>query len=432
MRDALLTLIVFGTIPFILARPHLGVYMWSWLGYMNPHRFSWGFAATFPFVQATALALLLGAIFSREKKSLPINGATVCWMLFLVFVCLTTLFATNPVEAGPQLEKVLKIQYGTLMTLLLITSRERLHGLVWVIVLSMGFYGFKGGLFAVQGTSGLVWGPSGTFIAGNNELALALLMTVPLMRFLQMHTKDWRIGWALIGLMGLTMFSVAGSYSRGAFIAAGCMLVFLWWKGRNRAITGVLGAGFVGVVLSLMPQKWWDRMSTIKTFDEDASARGRFDAWETAIGLGNGRFLGGGFEAWTPENFARYGGGADLVRDVHSVYFEVLGEHGYIGLFLFLGMWAFTWLLASRVIRMAARNSSLVWHADLARMTQVSIIAYLAGGAFLGLAYFDLPYHLMTIAVIAHVLARREVATAGDGSTQASAAVATPARLGSR
>jgi probable O-glycosylation ligase (exosortase A-associated) len=280
----------------------------------------------------------------------------------------------------------------------------------------MGFYGFKGGLFAAQGSSGLVWGPQGTFIEGNNELALALLITVPLMRFLHMHAADWRVGWALVALMALTVFAVAGSYSRGAFLASAAMLIFLWWKGRSRLVTGVVGGVFLAVVLSLMPQKWWDRMGTIQTYDEDSSAQGRLDAWETAIGLGNGRLLGGGFEAFTPENFARYGGGADLARDVHSIYFEVLGEHGYIGLALFLAMWGFTWLLGSSVIRLAKSNPTLTWYADLARMAQVSIIAYMAGGAFLGLAYFDLPYHIMAIVVIAHASARREVSS---GTTEA-------------
>ena len=42
MRSLVLTLIVFGSIPLIIVKPPVGVLMWSWLGYMNPHRLSWG------------------------------------------------------------------------------------------------------------------------------------------------------------------------------------------------------------------------------------------------------------------------------------------------------------------------------------------------------------------------------------------------------
>jgi hypothetical protein len=41
------------------------------------------------------------------------------------------------------------------------------------------------------------------------------------------------------------------------------------------------------------------------------------------------------------------------------------------------------------------------WASDLAAMIQVSLIGYAVGGAFLGLAYFDLPYHLMIIVLLA-------------------------------
>jgi hypothetical protein len=33
-------------------------------------------------------------------------------------------------------------------------------------------------------------------------------------------------------------------------------------------------------------------------------------------------------------------------------------------------------------------------------MVQVSLVGYAAGGAFLGMGYFDLPYHLMIIFVL--------------------------------
>ena len=41
------------------------------------------------------------------------------------------------------------------------------------------------------------------------------------------------------------------------------------------------------------------------------------------------------------------------------------------------------------------------WAADLAAMIQVSLIGYAAGGTFLGMSYFDLPYHLMIILLLA-------------------------------
>ena len=58
-------------------------------------------------------------------------------------------------------------------------------------MLSLGFYGVKGGIFTiVNGGVYRVQGPLGTFIGGNNEMALALVMTMPLMRYLQLQEQQ--------------------------------------------------------------------------------------------------------------------------------------------------------------------------------------------------------------------------------------------------
>ncbi|MEP7208896.1 MAG: DUF5935 domain-containing protein, partial [Casimicrobiaceae bacterium] len=71
MRDIVVTLIVFGSIPFILKRPYIGVLMWTWLGFMNPHRLCWGFAYSMPFAMIIAIATLMSLFMSKEPKKVP-------------------------------------------------------------------------------------------------------------------------------------------------------------------------------------------------------------------------------------------------------------------------------------------------------------------------------------------------------------------------
>jgi putative inorganic carbon (hco3(-)) transporter len=49
MRDIIVTAIVFGLLPMALSRPYVGLYLYSWLSYMNPHKLTWGFATSMPF-----------------------------------------------------------------------------------------------------------------------------------------------------------------------------------------------------------------------------------------------------------------------------------------------------------------------------------------------------------------------------------------------
>lgn len=422
MRDLLVAFIVFGSLPFILKRPFWGILMLAGLGYMNPHRLCYGFMLTMPAVQIVAIFTLIGMLISKEAKRMVWSREIVLLVVFVAWMGLTTSQAFYVDAALLQFEKVIKVQILTFMTLVMLTSRQRVHLFIWAIVLSLGFYGVKGGIFTIATGGGhRVQGPPGTFIGGNNELAMALVMTVPLIRYLQLQEKSKNIKLALAGGMFLTVIAAVGSQSRGALVALALTGAIFWLKSRHKFVTAIFIAISVTAVGSIMPAEWYERMDTIKTYEEDASAQGRLVAWETAINIANNRFLGGGFETWQPAVFVRYSPVPTGSRDVHSIYFEVLGEHGYVGLAMFLALLAMTWMKCSSIIRRAKKNPELGWARDLAAMIQVSMVGYMSAGAFLGLAYFDYIYHLIAVVVVtSHLVGQASkavpaAAAVGDG-----------------
>ncbi len=402
MRDLLITLIVFGAVPWIIQRPHIGILVWSWLAYMNPHRMSWGFAYNLPFSAVTALAIFVGFLVNKEPKRIPVNGLTIVWGLFVFWMIVTTIFAVHPDFALVEMKKTMKIQLMTLMTLLLMAKRERIEQLVWVIAFSIGYFGIKGGVFTIL-TAGQyrVWGPPETFIEGNNEIALALIIIMPLMRYLQQRVENVWLSRAIIGSMVLSGFSILASYSRGALLAGTAMVLSLWWKGRNRFSVALVIFLLAVSIYPFVPEKWTSRMETINTYEEDASAMGRINAWHFAWNLASDRPLtGGGFQAFTEQMFLIYAPDPFDYHDAHSIYFEVLGEQGFVGLVLFLTIWFLTHRTGTWIIRRTQARPELAWAHDLAAMLQVSLVGYLVGGAFLGLAYFDLPYHIMALMLL--------------------------------
>ena len=411
MRDLLVVLIVTGSLPFILARPWLGILMWTWLGYMNPHRLTWSYAYDIPFAQIVGITTLVAFVFAKDKRGIPLNSTTALWIAFVLWFCFTTLFALNPTGGIPDLEKALKIQLFSFLTLMLIRDKQRLHALLWVIVLSLGFYGAKGGLWVLRtGGTSRVWGPSGSFLSENNALALALIMAMPLMWYLY-RTLEQRWQRMLMGLlMGLTGFSILGSHSRGAALAGACMLLFLVAKSRKRAglFVAILLLLPLGVVF--MPTQWTERMETIQTYEQDSSAMGRLTAWQFAIELANQRpLVGGGFDTFVEEQYRRFSPALSQRIDErdgrfqgsHSIYFRVLGEHGYVGLALFLLLGLSAYRRASAIARRYGSEPESQWAADLASMIQVSLVGYAVAGAFLGLSYFDLYYQMVGLVIIA-------------------------------
>ncbi len=255
MRALIVTLIVFGAVPWMFYYPFTGLMFWVGIGYLNPHRLAYGFARDLPFVQVAAIVTMIAWIFSKEPKKFPANGVTITWLLFTFWVCITTLFALNPVEAaGTELVRFLKIQLMTLMMLLMINDRRRIELTIWVIAGSIAFYGAKGGIFTLlSGGQHHVLGPAGTFIAGSNEIAFAIIIILPLLWYIWHITERRWLKLALLGAAGLCVLSVLGSQSRGALLALIAMLGMLWLKSTGKFVTGTLGIFALALALLFMP-----------------------------------------------------------------------------------------------------------------------------------------------------------------------------------
>jgi putative inorganic carbon (hco3(-)) transporter len=409
MRDLIITAIVLAAMVYGFKRPWVGVSLWVWLSVMNPHRMAYGFAFDAPFAAMAAGSTFLALVLTKEPVRLPRSGPVYVLVLFILWMAVTTLFAYFPADSFEQLNKVFKIQLMTLVALAVLLEKKYILVFVGVNTLSLGILGVKGGLYTIAtGGGGRVWGPGG-FITGNNEFGLALVMIIPFLYFayLQLTHKWMKVG--LMFSMLLTTIAVLGTQSRGAFLAVAAMGVVLWWRAPRKLLTGTIIVCSAAVALAVMSEQFSARMATIKTFDQDTSAVGRIYAWQTAFNIANERPFGAGFSMYQQEISDRYGAGLNFAgkinekileaRAAHSIYFQVLGEHGWVGLFLFLLTFFLTWRVGSRLRRLTKGRAELQWVYQLAGMSQVSLAGFAVGGAFLSLAYFDLPYNVLVILV---------------------------------
>src|SRR5688500_3761008 len=400
IRDIIVTIIIVGSLPFCFLRPWIGVLVWSWIGYMNPHRLTWEFAHDMPFAQMVAIATLTGLIATKEKYPLPGMREVYLLVLFSLVMFLSTLFAFYPEAAWEQFDKVWKILLMTFVTMVLFQDPKKLRALVWIIALSIGFYGLKGGIFVVKtGGAQMVLGPEGSFISGNTEIGMALNMVLP---FLVLLRREATLAWLrhLLSIMfGFTIVAIIGTYSRGAFLGLLVVMTLLFLKSRTKMLAIILLAIAIPVAMSTLPEQWFGRMETIQTYEKDRSASGRLEAWKVATRMGKDRpLLGFGFRPFSKAMFQRYGysGG----RDAHSIFFQVLAEHGFTGLILYTGLIISSFLTLRRLKRVSRSEPSLQWVYNYSEMLQASLAAYVVCGAFLSMSYFDLFYHLVAIVII--------------------------------
>lgn len=409
MRDIIITLIVFGSLPYIFKRPWFGIVMWVWISVMNPHRLSWGFAYDFPFAAIIAGVTLVALVLTKDDKKLP--NSPIVWVLFAFsfWMVVTTVFAFFPATSATMLNRVLKTMMMTVVMIMLVKKKEHIMMVAWTLVGSLGYYGVKGGIFtAATGGSSMVWGPEGSYIQGNNEVALAFITIIPIMYFLALSYENKWIKRGMYASMALCALSALGSYSRGALVGIVAMLAYLWWKSPKKVMTGTVMLLLLPAAIAFMPAKWTQRMDTINEYKQDDSAMGRINAWHMATNLALDRpLVGGGFDIWTGTMFKIYAPNPDDQHAAHSIYFQALGEHGFVGLGLYLALALLTVRRCAWIVRQAGKRADLKWAANLATMVQVSLLGFGVGGAFLSLVYYDVPYYLMALVVSTGYLVER-------------------------
>jgi putative inorganic carbon (hco3(-)) transporter len=398
MRDAVFTIFL-SVLAVISARfPSIGLLSWGWISVALPHKSTYGFAYNLPVNLIIAAATFGGLALSKEKPRLPVNGVVVLMVLLFLWTTVTTLNALNVDWSLIYWGRVVKMWLYMALLMSIMRSRVRIHGLIWLLAISIGYYGVKGGAF-LAATAGAyrVEGPADSPLADNNILALATVMVIPLMVYLRQHSRVPWVRQALALAMGLSVLSVIGSYSRGGFIALMAVMGMLWLRSHHRWRMGAIIATVAIAAMSTMPPQYLERLGTIRSADQDQSFQGRTRSWELATTIANDRLTGAGFYGpQLPEIYHHYLPDDEPLA-AHSIYFQMLGEHGFIGLALFMGIALMSWIHASAVIRQTKGNADWAWAHDLAVMARISLVGYYIGGAALSLAYFDMTWMLWAI-----------------------------------
>lgn len=434
MRDIALSAVFAVLLVAAFRYPVMGAYVWAWVSLMNPHKLTYGFAFDWPFAQTTAIVTLAVLVLTRKRQGVPINGVTTVWLALIAWMTLTSFFALAPqADVINRWVFVMKIQLMLLVTIMLVTEAAQIRVLVWVVTLSVAFYGIKGGIWTLlTGGGGRVWGPPGGMLEGNNELAVGLVILMPMLYFMrQTQARAW-LRHALLASMVVCTFSTLGTQSRGALLALVSMALFLGLKGKHPVRTTIGIVALVAVAIAFMPETWSSRMETIQTYQMDGSAMSRLWTWNTLWNVAVDRpLVGAGFQADNIAVFNRYAPlhgefavFAGRVYVAHSIYFQMLGEHGFVGLALFLTLGLLVWRMASRVATQAKDHPEHgSWMPMLMRMCQVGLVGYAVGGAFLSLAYLDLPYYTAVFVVLCDNLLRREARQAATASGVVGASV---------
>ena len=421
MRDIALALIFIALVPTILRYAWIGIPTILWVSLMVPQLQTWSFMYKFPAAMLFSVVTIVALVWSKDRKPFPFTRETVMLIVLAAWFALTSHFAVVSSAAWDFWTHFMKIMIVAFITPLLIYGERRILVVLLVVAGSLAFFGFKGGIFAINtGGAYRVLGPDGSFLSGNTRIGLAMIMILPLILVsARMFRQRWvdfgiplvsrfsvPIGWVGYAVFWLTAIAILATHSRGAFLGLIAIVPFLFLHMKKKILMALIAFVAVGVVGVTAPEVLVERWQTIENYEEDDSAMQRVQTWGVNWNMAMERpIVGMGFRNnWMGHDwwlsYAEFDEGWGISFSPHSIYFGLLGAHGFVGLGIYLLLTAFTMLTLNRVRRTARRRTGQIWLSEYAWALQVGLAGYLAAGIFLDVAYFNLFYVFIALAVI--------------------------------
>ena len=383
-------------------------------------------------------ALTVGMYLLLDRRSPPrLTLVTVLQLALAAWVTLTCTWAVAPQYAWDKWDWAFKTLIFSAFIPLTIRSRVQIEAFLHVFMLSLAANLIPFGLkMAISGGGygqnlGLTSGNSG--LTEGSTLAAVAIMTIPVCLYLFRHAvlmprlPLFRL--VYIGLAGLAVLTALATFERTALMGLLTLAVVSFIKSRRKLLTLLVGVVVGGIIFLLTSSAWTDRIATINNFNSEGSALGRILVWRWTLGFVGQHPLGGGFNAFIVDHIEFPDGhGRDGIA-FHSIYFEVLGEHGWVGLLIFLSILALSLFNLQLASRRARNDPELTWFRDLAAALQVALVVLLVCGAFIGIAFQPMIHYLVAMAVSAAEFLRRTLQAAARPDADKAAAMSWRSRV---
>jgi probable O-glycosylation ligase (exosortase A-associated) len=233
-------------------------------------------------------------------------------------------------------------------------------------------------------------------------------MTLPMMYYMARGTESRRLRQLLWVCFYASIVAVILTYSRGALLGLIVVLGTISLRSNRKLLAGALLIVFAFLVLTFAPFAWIERMGNFAHGGLDESAQGRLHAWQFAWVLAlKYPITGGSFETFTPDLEARFTPQFSFAGP-HSIYFQTLGEQGFVGLGIFLALLGGCFFSLSRIRRRVRGQPSFTWITNYSYMLETCLLGYAVSGAFLPRAYFDLWFQLAATTALLKILYQQE------------------------
>ncbi len=410
MRDLFFVsylLVLFGV---GLRKPFLFVLGYIYIDLVSPQRLSYYLLSGVPISLIFFAAAVLGFVASDDKSGIRIVPRQMLMMALLVWAGITTLGADFPVDAREKWDWVWKTLIFAIFLPVTLRTRLRIESVLLFVIFGAASIIIIGGiktLFSGGGYGTLNLGvESNSGLYEGSTISTVAIAIIPFILFMMKYgtvfPRTWMVKAFGIALIFACLLIPVGTEARTGLICIG-VLVLLQLRHTKRRILYIGGVALaVSIAIPMLPASYSQRMETIEGYKGDQSASTRLAIWQWTMGFVADRPFGGGFAAYRQNRIlvkteagtgAKLDEVADAGRAWHSSYFEMLGEQGWPGLFMWLTL-NIAGIFRMEIVRRRHRDpvAGMEWVAPLATALQSAQIIYMAGSLFLSLAFQSFAY----------------------------------------
>lgn len=431
LRSIFIVLILAVGWGFALQGPLYAAGLYLWIAYFRPETWAWSSVFATLNLSYIAGAYLVIRVALSGAFRITFGGSLL--IAFLLQSLVASALGPQAAYSMSQWEEFAKTIIVSVILTSVIRDAKDLRVILIVISLSLGFEATK------QGWGGLILHPGGRndnsipFLGDNNLVAVGMLMLLPIVGALAETSTGWVKRVFQFMSIGV-LYRAVSTYSRGAFITVGAVGVMWFWRSPHKFKTIAAVVLTTALVLPVLPQEFWDRMSTITapSDERDESSAGRLYFWKVAVAMANDHPLTGVGNSAYSRVYNRYdwtNGSYGASRAVHSAWFGVLAELGYPGLLLFIAILV-TSLRSCRRVRLAARRGEVsAVLGSYAVGVETALVAFIVGGSFVSFHYCEMLWHFFALSTALDQVAVTEAAANRTPLEQQQPAATIPAAV---
>jgi putative inorganic carbon (HCO3(-)) transporter len=412
LRSLLLLFVYVAFLGLSVSAPFVATLGYVWVDTFQPQTVAYIILNQFPVAMIMGAVAFVGYLALDRLSPPPITLPAVLHMSMAVWITCTLIWAQAPDLAWEKWDWAFKTLAFSAFIPYVIRSRVQIEAFVQVYVFSLaanflpfgikvlisgGGYGMNLGL--QQGNTGLSEG---------GLLSTVCLMTVPLAIFLFKHAqlmpKPNILRWGYPLVAGLAIVTAIGTYERSALVGLVVLAGYMWVRTKNKIGFGIVVAIAACFIIYTASSAWNTRIATVGNFEKENSAYTRILVWRWTLEFTATHPLGGGFQTYVINHVDVPGAGnepghIEFGRAFHSIYFEVLGEHGYPGIVIFLSLAGTMFFKLRRLAKRARSYPELQWVVGLADALQSGLAVFMSAGAFVGIAFQPMFWYFISLGV---------------------------------